>query len=119
MTPKHASLGGVNTLKPASEYAVDLGMSENAHTDLTVTAIQIRDILGHADSVIVWLPAIGLLDVAATGLTKAQRLHADRIRVAVTHAEAREYLAAAKGDHVAAAAIASAVLRAQAARGVL
>jgi hypothetical protein len=86
-----------------------------------INALQLRRVLGHADSAIVWLKAVDDVDVADSGLTKAQQTAVTEGRIAelVTHAEARSYLDAAGGDYTAATAIANAVIGRLHARGLL
>lgn len=83
-----------------------------------ITADLMRRVLGHAQSVVVWLPAIDACDVADTGLTKAQATNPAIVPV-VTHEEALAYLDGVDGDHARAARIITATLGARHARGQL
>ena len=83
-----------------------------------VTADLMLRVLEHPSSVIVWLPAVDLLDVAESGLTAAQADSASIIPV-VWADGAQSLLAAAGGSHAAAARAATAQLADLHARGLL
>lgn len=83
-------------------------------TSPRITAEHIRRVLGHSESVVVYLVGIDDFEVAETGLSKAQMLLvADGvIDVAVTFEQAKTYLAVTDGTHSKAAAIATALYNA-------
>jgi len=83
-----------------------------------VTADLIHRVLEHPASVIVWLTAVDLLDVAESGLTAAQA-EAPGIVPVVWADGAQSLLAQAQGSHAAAARLATAQLADLHARGLL
>lgn len=84
-------------------------MSTSRTSAPKITADAIRRVLGHSDSVVVHLLGIDFVDVAETGLSKAQAAN-ENIVVVLTSAEARTYMDAADGDAAKAARTATAVL---------
>lgn len=82
-----------------------------------ITVLTLRAVLATGEGVAVQLPTGGV-EAAPTGLTKAQANDADLV-VVLTHDEAAAFTASTDGDHKAAAAAATAVLRMQHAAGYL
>jgi hypothetical protein len=81
-----------------------------------VTAEHLTAVLADPETSCVWLPAVGVVDVA--GLTDRHR--AERfVRVLFGFDEAVDFLLAAAGDAQAAAVLASAVVGRQCAAGLL
>lgn len=74
-----------------------------------VSVSALRAVLASREGVAVWLPDLGEVEAAPSGLTKAQSLDPSLV-VVLTHDEAVSYLASADGDHRAAAVAASATL---------
>jgi hypothetical protein len=85
-------------------------------TTPAVTAEHLTAVLADPETSCVWLPAVGVVDVA--GLTDRHR--AERhVRVLFAFDEAVDFLLAAAGDAQAAAVLASAVVGRQCAAGLL
>lgn len=84
-------------------------MSTHATRAPRITLTVLRAVLASRQGVAVWLPDLGEVEAAPTGLTKAQALSPSLV-VVLTHEEAASYLTAADGDHKAAAVAASATL---------
>lgn len=74
-----------------------------------ITTTALRGVLATRDAVAVWLPELGEVEAAPTGLTKAQGMDPGLV-VVLTYTEAASFLAAAAGDHRQAAAAATASL---------
>jgi hypothetical protein len=92
-------------------------MSTHATAAPRITTLTLRAVLSTRDGVAVWLPS-GDVEAAPAGLTKAQGMDPALV-VVLTHGEAVSLLAAADGDHRAAAEAATAVLRWQHTLGFL
>lgn len=84
-------------------------MSTHATSAPRITVTVLRAVLASRSGVAVWLPDLGLVEAAPTGLTKAQAMSPELV-VVLTHDEAASYLTAAGLDHKAAAVAATATL---------